>query len=86
MTKVRKVLYSYTMTDTVVASTKPRDVNEMKERRDLFKQVALNVLSSRPALAVTADASGPVVSKQFIDTVTLLTDGIIDAATKFGEK
>jgi hypothetical protein len=74
------------MTDTVAVSMKTRDVNEMKERRDLFKQVALTVLSSRTALAVTADANGPVVSKQFLETVTLLTNGILDEATKFGEK
>jgi hypothetical protein len=74
------------MTDTVAAPTKTRDVNEMKERRDLFKQVALTVLASRTALAVTADANGPKVSDQFLETVTLLTNGIIDAASKFGEK
>jgi hypothetical protein len=74
------------MTDTVAVPMKTRDVNEMKERRDLFKQVAITVLSSRTALAVTADANGPKVSDHFIETVTLLTNGIIDAATKFGEK
>lgn len=74
------------MTDTVAAPMKTRDVNEMKERRDLFKQVALTVLASRTALAVTADANGPKVSDQFLETVTLLTNGIIDAASKFGEK
>jgi hypothetical protein len=75
------------MTDkTAVASLKTRDVTEMKDRRDLFKQVAVATLSSRPALVVASDADGPKVSEHFIKTVSIITDGIIEAAHKFGEK
>lgn len=74
------------MTESKAASTKPRDMNEMTERRNLFKQVAVATLSSRTALVVTADANGPKVSEHFLETVRIITDGIIEAATKFGEK
>lgn len=65
---------------------KVRDVHEVKERRELFKQVAIATISSRPSLTVTADADGPKVSDHFIETVSLITEGILTEATKFGEK
>ena len=65
---------------------KARDVHEVKERRELFKQVAIATITSRPSLVATADANGPKVSAQFLETVSLITEGILTEATKFGEK
>lgn len=74
------------MTESTVAPKRTRDINEMRERKDLFKQVALTLLSSRTALAMTADANGPKVSDSFVETATTITEGILEASTKFGEK
>lgn len=74
------------MTEKNTPSVTPRDINEIRERRELFKQVAVATIMSRQSLAVTADANGPKISRQFVDTVSLITEGILTAAQTFGEK
>lgn len=74
------------MTEKSTSLVKPRDRNEVKERRELFKQVAVAILSSRPALPFTQDAHGTKVSDHFVESVAIITEGILNAATNFGEK
>lgn len=64
----------------------PRDVKECTNRSELFKQVAVAVLTSRPAVVLVGTADGTQLAQQFVEEVSLITDGILDAAKTFGEK
>lgn len=67
-------------------SVKPtKSVKDIQERTELFKQVAIAVLSSRHALAIKGSTDGAIVSSDFLFDVALLTEGILNAAKKFGE-
>lgn len=65
---------------------KPKNAKDRITRTELFKQVAVAVLASRPAVVLKGAADGAVLSPQFVDEVSLITDGILNAATTFGEK
>lgn len=62
-----------------------RDVKERAERIELFKQVALAVINTRPAVVLTGSTDGKILSPQFVEEVALITEGILKAATTFGE-
>lgn len=62
-----------------------RDVRERAERIELFKQVALAVLNTRPALVLTGSTDGKILAPQFVEEVALITEGILKTATTFGE-
>ena len=55
-------------------------------RRNVFTQVALAIVSSRPALVLTGSANGAAVTKEFVETVSLISEGIIKASKEFGDK
>lgn len=62
-----------------------RDVKERAERTELFKQVAIAILQSRPALVLKGSTEGTILAPQFVEEVSLITEGILKAATTFGE-
>ena len=62
-----------------------RDIKERAERIELFKQVALAVLSSRPALVFKGSVDGTILAPQFVEEVSLITEGILKSAKTFGE-
>lgn len=65
-------------------SVKPtKSVSDIQERVELYKQVAIAVLSSRQALALTSSAE--IVAPDFVSEVTLLTEGILKASKQFGD-
>lgn len=66
-------------------SVKLKSVSDIKERVELFKQVAIAVLSSRQALVITGSAEGKVVASEFVSEVALITEGILNASKQFGE-
>ena len=55
-------------------------------RRNVFTQVALAIVSSRPFLPVKGSAEGTVITKEFVETVSLISEGIIKASKEFGDK
>lgn len=65
---------------------KTRTTKEKAEREELFKTVAIAVLTSHPASALRGSADGTKVSEQFVDTVSLLTESVLEQAKTFGEK
>lgn len=62
-----------------------RDIKERAERTELFKQVAVAVLSSRPALVLKGSTDGTILAPQFVEEVSLITEGILKEAKTFGE-
>lgn len=62
-----------------------RDIKERAERTELFKQVAVAVLSSRPALVLKGSTDGTILAPQFVEEVSLITEGILKASITFGE-
>jgi hypothetical protein len=62
-----------------------RDAKERIERTELFKQVALAVLSSRPALVLTGSVEGKILTPQFVEEVSLIAEGILKTSKTFGE-
>ena len=63
-----------------------RSSEEASIRRSVFTQVALVTMSARPALVVTGGVDGPKVSEHFVETVSLIVEGILSACTEFGDK
>lgn len=58
----------------------------VQERTELFKQVAVAVLSSRPAVVLKGVPEGKKLSQQFVEEVALITESILAEAKTFGEK
>lgn len=60
---------------------------EKAERAELFKKVAVATLTTRQILPFKATANNsPVLSDLFVETVSVLTEGILEASKTFGDK
>ena len=66
--------------------SKPRDVKERSERRELFKQVALVQLNTRPAGVLKGSVDGNVLCSHFMADVAHITEGILKSAETFGDE
>ena len=65
---------------------KTRTTKEKEEREEVFKTVAIAVMTSRAASVLSGSADGEKVSEQFVDTVRLIAEKVLEQAKNFGEK
>ena len=54
-----------------------------QERRTLFKEVAVQLISTRPMGVVKGTAGGDIVCPDFLKDVSLITEGILAEADRF---
>lgn len=66
--------------------SKVRPTKEKEQRANVFTQVALKILESRPILPIKSNHEGPQLNTSFVDEVRLLAEGILNAAKTFGEE
>lgn len=67
-------------------STHVTPLYSVKERSELFIQVAVALLSSRPLSVIDGSKDGAILSEYFVKEVALITESILTQAKTFGEK
>ena len=69
------------------APARVKSSQEKADRAELFKKVAIATLTTRQLLPLKATASSTnVLSDLFVETVSVLTEGILEASKTFGDK
>jgi hypothetical protein len=67
-------------------STHVTPLYSVQERTELFTQVAVALLSTRPLSVIDGSKDGAILSEHFVKEVALITESILAQAKTFGEK